>query len=108
MSVRIAADPVAHALAYPRAFQHVKDGHSIMLWRDDVLKASSQVPKVDDPTYSSMVLRETPFVRSSMDGRHQLFTSRVHDSGEASVTIRACDAWMASLIAAWIEQSMVD
>ncbi len=52
-----------------------------------------------------MVLQETPFVRSSMDGVH---TSRVHDSGEASVMIRACDAWMASLIAAWVEQRMVD
>ena len=77
-----------------------------MLWRADLLKASSQLPKAWDPTYSSMVLREAPFVVSSMDDMHKLFTSRVHDTGEASVTIRARDAW--SMVAAWLEQRVID
>ena len=100
ISLRIATDPTVHALEYPRVFQHVKNGDSIMLWRADLLKASSQLPKAWDPTYSSMVLREAPFVVSSMDDMHKLFTSRVHDNGEASVTIRARDAWIAVLVAA--------
>ena len=108
ISLRIATDPTVHALAYPRVFQHVKNGDSIMLWRADLLKASSQLPKAWDPTYSSMVLREAPFVVSSMDDMHKLFTSRVHDTGEASVTIRARDAWIAVLVAAWMEQRVID
>ena len=108
ISLRIATDPTVHALAYPRVFQHVKNGDSIMLWRADLLKASNQLPKEWDPTYSGMVLREASFVVSSMDDMHKLFTSRVHDTGEASVTIRARDAWIALLVAAWMEQRVID
>ena len=79
-----------------------------MLWRADLLKASSQLPKTWEPTYSSMVLREAFFVVSSMDDMHKLFTSRVHGTGEASVTIRARDAWIALLVAAWMEQRVID
>ena len=64
------------------------------------------MPRLGDPTYAAMIFRESSCSQPSRSSLGSLFLITTHADGQTAITIRAKDAWITTLLSAWLSQRM--